>query len=235
MKSVNSEKSFTSSQIVTAILVIPILYAISLPTDPLYFPVRELVIFSSLWAMLNSSLGVRLSYIQYALAPLGLAAIGAVFGGILQIGSSSILPSVVAIMATGIYWKRIEIGSKGRFVAIASIGLFITIVTNRVGYMQAAENVGSSQDTVLAIRLIWGIEHGVAIATMMSLTKIITPQPVEILQADPLQSAFPPDMSVCHVDIKSMSDTKQCPKCAETIKLAAVMCRFCRHKFEQVA
>ena len=27
-------------------------------------------------------------------------------------------------------------------------------------------------------------------------------------------------------------DTKQCPECAETIKAAARVCRFCRHRFD---
>jgi len=30
-------------------------------------------------------------------------------------------------------------------------------------------------------------------------------------------------------------DTKTCPRCAETIKAAAVVCRFCNHEFNQEA
>src|SRR5690349_8717894 len=28
------------------------------------------------------------------------------------------------------------------------------------------------------------------------------------------------------------SDTKTCPRCAETVKAAALVCRYCRHEFE---
>ena len=29
-----------------------------------------------------------------------------------------------------------------------------------------------------------------------------------------------------------LSETKECPMCAETIKAKAIICRFCNHKFE---
>jgi hypothetical protein len=34
--------------------------------------------------------------------------------------------------------------------------------------------------------------------------------------------------------VAEASETKVCPDCAEEVKAAARICRFCRHKFEQV-
>jgi len=47
----------------------------------------------------------------------------------------------------------------------------------------------------------------------------------------PLPGSLPP--VITDTMAAGISDTKKCPKCAETIKLEAIVCRFCNHAFSE--
>jgi uncharacterized paraquat-inducible protein A len=41
------------------------------------------------------------------------------------------------------------------------------------------------------------------------------------------------DIATIAADVRRRNDGKECPKCAETVKQAAQICRFCGHEFSQ--